>query len=322
MANQGYKEGPRKIRWVLAHEPIELFLRAAKVFKAQMEQVAPGKLDFEIMTLGEYSERYHDGRKITKHDLLDLMETGDIEMSQMYTSTLGRKHNRDMWALDMPFLFRDHDHAKKVLEGDVGQKLMRDMSQTTNVHGLAFTYSGGYRMIPANVAIKKIEDFRGIPLRCNKSPIAAETFIAVGAEPVQIELEEINQAVADGRIEGGESTYARFFALQQNDCCKMINDAEHSLFLTSIIIAKSFWSDLDQDLQAMLQEAATSAARMERKESIEDVAIVKDMCNKDNIQINTLPLEERERFQKATEYLYEKFDGMFSEGLVKQIRAS
>merc|ERR1719440_1090537 len=199
-----------------------------------METTLPSEgLDYEIMTLGEYSERYQGGSKVTKHDLLDLMEEGEIEMSQMYTSTLGRKHNRDMWALDMPFLFRDHEHARVVLEGDVGQKLMKDMSETTNVHGLAFTYSGGYRMIPANVAIKTIEDFRGVPLRCNKSPIAVETFIAVGAEPLQIELEEINDAVADGRIEGGESTYARFYALQQNECCKMINDAEHSLFLTS-----------------------------------------------------------------------------------------
>lgn len=318
MANQ---DGPRKIRWVLAHEPIELFLRAAKMFKATMEQVAPGELDFEIMTLGEYSERYANGKRVTKHDLLDLMESGDIEMSQMYTSTLGRKHNRDMWALDMPFLFRDHEHARIVLEGEIGQKLMHDMSTTTNVKGLAFTYSGGYRMIPANVAIRKIEDFHGVPLRCNKSPIASETFIAVGAQPVEIELEEINEAVADGRIEGGESTYARFFSLRQNESCKLINDAEHSLFLTSIIITQSFWSGLPQDLQQMLQEAAVSAARMERKESIEDIETVKGICVKDEVEIVTMPDEERQRFQQATEYLYEKFDPMFSEGLVKSIRA-
>merc|ERR1712014_437104 len=109
-------------------------------------------------------------------------------------------------------------------------------------------------MIPGNVVIEKIEDFEGVPLRCNKSPIAAETFIAVGAEPVQIELEEIPEAVADGRIVGGESTYARFYGLEQNECCKVINDAEHSLFLTSIIITKSFWSDMEQDLKAMMQE--------------------------------------------------------------------
>mmetsp|Transcript_5030 Transcript_5030/g.6961 ORF Transcript_5030/g.6961 Transcript_5030/m.6961 type:complete len:163 (+) Transcript_5030:97-585(+) len=109
------QEGPMKIRWVLAHEPIELFLRAARQFKATMEETAPGVLDFEIMTLSEYSDRYAGGKKITKHDLLDLMEAGEIEMSQMYTSTLGRKHNRDMWALDMPFLFKDHDHAARFI---------------------------------------------------------------------------------------------------------------------------------------------------------------------------------------------------------------
>lgn len=287
-----------------------------------MEQVAPGRLDFEIMTLGEYSERYAEGRTVTKHDLLDLMESGDIEMSQMYTSTLGRKHNRDMWALDMPFLFKDHEHARKVLEGEIGQKLMKDLGEKTNVQGLAFTYSGGYRMIPGNVVIEKIEDFQGVPLRCNKSPIAAETFIAVGAEPVQIELEEIPEAVADGRIVGGESTYARFYGLAQNDCCKVINDAEHSLFLTSIIVTKSFWALLDEDLQKMIKDAAFDAARSERLESLEDIEIVKARCEKDDIKIATLPPAERLRFEQKTAYLYEKFDNMFSPGLIADIRAA
>eukprot|EP01046_Picozoa_sp_COSAG06_P061111 COSAG06_NODE_13268_length_1275_cov_2.482143_1_plen_255_part_00 len=225
---------PQKIRWVLAHEPIELFLRAAKKFKATMvrtlsipplslfllrslalvlyggvhdnserkrlsngsqEASAPGELEYEIMTLSEYSERYQGGKTVTKHDLLDLMEAGEIEMSQMYTSTLGRKHNQDLWALDLPFLFRDHGHAAQVLEGPVGQKLMDDMAAKTNIKGLAFTYSGGYRMIPAQVALRTIESFEGKRIRCNKSPIAAETMIAVGAEPVQIELEQINEAM-------------------------------------------------------------------------------------------------------------------------------
>jgi len=311
-----------KIRWVLAHEPIELFLRAAKRFKATMEEVAPGRLEFEIMTLGEYSQRYAEGKKVTKHDLLDLMESGDIEMSQMYTSTLGRKHNRDMWALDMPFMFRDHEHAQRVLEGEIGQKLMTDMSVNTNVQGLAFTYSGGYRMIPANVVIEKIEDFHGVPLRCNMSPIAAETFRAVGAQPVEIELEEINDAVADGRILGGESTYARYYALSQNECCKVINDAEHSLFLTSIIVAKDFWSGLGEDLQLMVKDAAFDAARSERKESIEDIDIVKAQCAEDDIKVVTMSEEERLRFKEKTAYVYEKFEDMFTKGLVEGIRAA
>jgi len=311
----------KTIRWVLAHEPIELFLRAAKRFKKTMEEMAPGVLDYEIMTLSEYSDKYQNGKKVTKHDLIDLMEAGEIEMSQMYTSTLGRKHHRDMWALDMPFLFRDHDHAQKVLEGEIGQSLLAGLNEKTNVHGLAFTYSGGFRMIPANVVIDKIEDFKGQPLRCNMSPIATETFIAVGADPHQIELEEINEGVQDGRIVGGESTYPRFYGLKQNEHMSVINDAEHSLFLTSILVAKDFWDTLDDDIKEKVEYASFDAARSERQESVEDISVVKARCVDDDIAVHTMAVEERVKFQKATEYLYDKFEDMFSVGLLNKIKA-
>ena len=311
----------KTIRWVLAHEPIELFLRAAKRFKKTMEEMAPGVLDYEIMTLSEYSDKYQNGKKITKHDLIDLMEAGEIEMSQMYTSTLGRKHHRDMWALDMPFLFRDHDHAQKVLEGEIGQSLLAGLNEKTNVHGLAFTYSGGFRMIPANIVIDKIEDFKGQPLRCNMSPIATETFIAVGADPHQIELEEINEGVQDGRIVGGESTYPRFYGLKQNEHMSVINDAEHSLFLTSILVAKDFWDSLGDDIKEKIEYASFDAARSERQESVEDITVVKARCLDDDIAVHTMAVEERVKFQKATEYLYDKFEDMFSVGLINKIKA-
>jgi len=312
----------KTVRWVLAHEPIELFLRAARHFKAELERTAPDQIDFDILTLSEYSEKYNNGKPVTKHDLLDLMEAGEIEMSQMYTSTLGRKHSRDMWALDMPFLFRDHDHAKKVLEGDIGQGLLNDLSDKTNVKGLAFTYSGGFRMIPANVALRKIEDFQGVPLRCNKSPIATETLLAVGAEPVEIELEEINEGVQSGIVVGGESTYPRFYGLEQNKHMSFINDAEHSLFLTSIIINKDFWNSLDADLQAKVQDASFNAARQERVWSVEDIDIVKNRAANDTIEVVTMATEERNRWKEATAHLYGKFEDMFKPGLLDAIKAA
>ena len=312
----------KTIRWVLAHEPIELFLRAAKRFKATMEATAPGRLNYEIMTLSEYADKYKNGAKITKHDLLQLMEDGEIEMSQMYTSTLGRKHHRDMWALDMPFLFEDHDHAKNVLEGEIGQSLLAGLNERTNVQGLAFTYSGGFRMIPANVELHKIEDFKGEKLRCNKSPIAEETLSSLGAIPVPIELEQINEGVQDGIIVGGESTYPRFYGLQQNEHMNTINDAEHSLFLTSIIVAKDFWKTLDEDLQEQIQDASFDAARAERVWSVEDIDIVKSKCEKDTIKVVTMSDDERARWKSATEYMYEKFDDMFSPGLLDSIKKS
>lgn len=314
----------KKVRWVLAHEPIELFLRAARKFAALMEQLAPGELDVEILTLSEYSEKYNAGEPVTKHDLLRLMKEGKCEMSQMYTSTLGREHNTDMRILDMPFLFRDHDHAKWVLEGEIGNELLKGLDEESKGHrsvkGLAFTYSGGFRMIPANKEIHKIEDFQGLPLRCNNSDIAKETLKAVGAVPVPIELEQINEGVQDGDIVGGESTYPRFFGLKQNEHMNTINDAEHSLFLTTIIVEKEFWRTLSKELRTSIREASREAARAERVWSVEDIDIVKSKCQEESINVVTMSDAERARFKDATAYLYDKFADTLPEGMVDRIR--
>ena len=88
-----------KIRWVIAHEPLSLFVRAAKDFQDFVNQAQTAeKIEIEIMTLSEYSDRYNNGVAVTKHDLLDLMEQGKIEMSQMYTTWLAEKIDQDMLA--------------------------------------------------------------------------------------------------------------------------------------------------------------------------------------------------------------------------------
>ncbi|MBC7429471.1 MAG: TRAP transporter substrate-binding protein [Bacteriovorax sp.] len=310
-----------KIRWVIAHEPLSLFVRAAASFtKAINERAVNHKIEVEIMTLGQYSLRYNDGVEVTKHDLLDLMNAGKIEMSQMYTTWLAEKYSSDMHVLDMPFLFRDHDHAQTVLEGAVGNELLAGLAAKSNILGLAFTYSGGFRMIPANKAIRSLEDFKGTSIRSNKNQFAMETFRAVGAIPVARELEEINEGVADGTFVGGESAWPRVYPLEQNKFSTVMNDTKHSLFLTSMIIEKKFWSTLDKELQDLMRAAAVDAAREERAESIRDGEEAKIKAKKEGIEIVTLSDAEMSKFSEATKVVYEKFDNFFSPGLIQRIK--
>ena len=125
-----------------------------------------------------------------------------------------------------------------------------------------------------------------------------------------------------GEIDGGESTYPRYYGLNQNAHCPIINDAEHSLFLTSIIVQKQFWEKIPDDLKAKIEVAALDAAQDERKESIADIDVVKARCEQDSIEVVTMPPEERARFKEATAYLYPKFESMFSPGLVDSISAT
>lgn len=310
----------KKIRWVLAHEPIELFIRAAKVFAAEVEAKAAGALDIEVMTLSEYADKYNGGNAVSKHDLVDLLDSGAIEMSQTYTVTLG-KVNKDFYALDLPFLFADHDHASRVFEGEVGKSLLNSLNAEKKIKGLAFTYSGGFRIIPGNEAVNKIEDLRGMKVRTSFSPVAIDTFKAVGAEVVPMELEELTEGLAQADVTIGESTYPRVYALGQNAVSKVINHTEHSLFLTSILVGEQFWNSLSEDLQKVVADAAVVAARHERAISIADIATTQERAEQDGIEVVRLSAEEKAKFQEATKEVYVKYEDYFTPGLVSAIRS-
>jgi TRAP-type C4-dicarboxylate transport system substrate-binding protein len=307
----------KKIRWVIAHEPIDLFLRAAERFSAEVEAKTNGELSIEVLSLTDYAKKYNNGVKVTKHDLLDLMEQGVVEMSQMYTTTLGQ-FNEDMFVLDMPFLFRDHEHAARVLDGEIGQYLKQGLAEKSHVRGLAFTYSGGFRCIPAEKAIDTVEALKGMKVRTAKSPVAIDTFLAVGAEPISsVELEDMNTAAEAGIIEAGESTFVRVLPLDQDKTFEYVNDTAHSLFLTSIIVGAKFWATLDKATQEMLEAAALTSAIIERQESVEDVAEIVETLGD---RVIALSDAEVAKFKQATAPLYAKYENAFSTDLIKQIQ--
>ena len=309
------------IRWVIAHEPLSLFYRAAKSFAASINSRSNGQnIEVEIMTLNEYSDRYNNGVPVSKHDLLGLMDAGKIEMSQMYTTWLAEKYYFDMHVLDLPFIFRDHAHAKVVLEGEVGEQLLGGLAKRSNVHGLAFTYSGGFRMIPGNKAIRTVEDFDGVSIRSNKNPFAMETFRAVGAIPVPCELEDINDGVANGLFMGGESAWPRVYPLEQNTFSTVMNDTKHSLFLTSMIVQKRFWVSLGAELRQLVKDAAVDAAREERIESIRDGEQAMQKAREEGIEIVELGEGDKQKFVAATQTVYEKFESYFTPGLIDNIK--
>jgi TRAP-type C4-dicarboxylate transport system substrate-binding protein len=310
-----------KIRWVIAHEPLNLFLRAALDFERRVnEQQSEHKIEVEIMTLSEYSQRYNNGVLVTKHDLLDLMEAGKIEMSQMYTTWLAEKYEQDFLVFDLPFLFKDHDHATRVLEGDVGETLLAKLTDKSNVRGLSFTYSGGFRQMISNKRVSTLEELAGTPVRSNRNPVAQATISALGMKPVVAEVEDLRQVVVDGQAEGGETNYPRVYPLRQNEVTKSVIDTGHSLFLTSMIIGDRFWDSLSSEVQAVIKQAAVLAGREERAETIRDGARAeRRLVEEEGANIVKWTQQQREAAKTALSSVYDQFESTFTPGLVEKI---
>lgn len=310
----------KHVKWVIAHEPIGLFLKVAESFSKEVNEQTGGMFDIEVLSLSDYSAKYNDGKKITKNELMQLVDSGAIEMSHIYTTWLA-DYNQDLHALDLPFLFQDHAHADRVLEGEIGTELLAGVSKNSNIKAMSFTYSGGYRVVPANFRADTVAAWEGQSVRTSRSPVAVETFKLLGAVPNKdIALEEMNEAADAGIISAGESTYVRIFPLNQNESFKVVNDTAHSLFLTSIIVNQDFMKQFDAETQEIMATAAFNAARKERRESVANIPEILAECEAKGVEVVKMSAEEESKFKAVTSKVYEKFADYFTPGLVQKIQ--
>lgn len=306
----------KTINWVIAHEPADLFLAAAGRFAQEIFEKTNGRYEIKISTLTEYNKE--KGTNLRFHDLVGVMEA-DVELSQMYTFILGRYH-KDLMAIDMPYMFTDHDHADRVFEGQIGEELLAGLGEKSPVRGLAFTYSGGYKCIPSNVAIRTMEDFRGKRIRTSNNPVNQDIFRVLGAEPVDVPIEELADAGRAGHVDGGESSYIRIISSGQDKAFNAVIDAEHSMLATSIIVSNKFWKTLDAETQKIFREAAINTARIERIDSVANVPGEKAKCEESNMTLYEITGAEREKIKQATSVLYEKYKDFFANDLLNRMK--
>ena len=146
---------PVKLRWLIAHKPEHLFVRTAEAFAKELDDLLPGQFEIEVLNQGKYIENYGPDpawpeinwvpRPVeglekpinsTERELIDwntdirrihralfkAMDNQKVHLSQTQITQIGGVY-KEYATLDLPFLFDDHDHVSKVLDGEIGDAL-------------------------------------------------------------------------------------------------------------------------------------------------------------------------------------------------------
>jgi len=310
-------EAKYRIKWILAHEPARVFLKAANEFSEKIKSKSNGEIIVEIVNPeNTQDEKY---KNMDVKTAFELVQKGELQMSQTYTTYLGN-YDKQMWILDLPFLFKNHDHASKVLDGKIGKKILAGLS-AADVQGLAFTYSGGYRIIPSqSKPLNTAADFEGQKIAVTAdSPVAQSYLKELKAEPVPVS----DATLSDGKMgDAFETTYARL-SDKKHTQMKYLNETEHTLFLTSILINKKFFDSLPKKYQKLISETALEVARFERAESLKDNEKTKErFINEFDLKLVNMKPQEVEKMKKAAQPVYEKFSKILDAQIIAEIKNS
>jgi len=341
----------KTLRWVIAHHPVELFKRTAELFKQELEKECPNQFDVEIHTLHTFGKKYNKpefslvqpdikglevgkGKFVSCVDNKEYEETkikswnempkkwnsffnslkeGEFEISQTVVNIVGAFLNRDYNAIDLPFLFRNHDHVTEVLDGPIGNEMGENLAKT-GVRGLAFTYSGGYRVIGAKKGITSLSDLSEMKLFTQTSHsnalfdnVGAKTIKKVDASPADV------ADLSEGDSGAVETTYLRFVG-------KNVLKTQHSMFTTTILTGEKFFNSLTLEQQEAFKRITKVVAKQERKWSLEDAAAYEDNAKANGVTINEINKSDLAKLQESAKKVYSNLKNIgMNQSLVNRI---
>lgn len=313
-----------KIRWLISHGPKELIQKTIDEFAKKIHDGSNGEMTVEIV-MPPATISYEDQGNRFSTKVLEMVENNEYEMCQLYTTTVGNVSPK-FWLLDLPLLFDNHEHAAKVLDGQIGKELLQDsFLLANNIRGLAFTYSGGFRVIPTrDQPIKTVKDFAKLKLSTEDSPVARAAMEALGAKVASVARKSIPGALSARQIDGFETTFIGLDgSRKQRDAVGILNQTHHSLRLSAILINEKFYRSLPEKYRALVEKTVAEIAQTERDDSIEAGKKLQSRFSKDKkIAFVSLPETEREKLRGITAPLAQQFPQYFSHEVVARIRAA
>jgi TRAP-type C4-dicarboxylate transport system substrate-binding protein len=315
----------RKIRWLIAHYPFHLFERTANAFNEELEKSLPGKFELEIHTFQSYAKKYNkfsefmytkkaipglekvssdlepnpvSGAKLAEkwEKLFQALADSDIEMTQTQVHLVGSMLDRNFSALDLPFLFKDHDHVSKVLDGEIGCALGENLANKTDVRSLAFTYSGGNRIIGSNKDITNLTELMDTEFFAG-SRVGEKMFKDLGIKSVKYAVGDEGSSDSAKNNMALETTYIRFTG-------KNVLKTNHSVFMTTILTGNKFFNSLSAEEQAIFKQISKTVAKLERKWSIEDAEQYELNAVANGVKIVELGKEEQDKLRKIAKNSY------------------
>jgi tripartite ATP-independent transporter DctP family solute receptor len=165
--------------------------------------------------------------------------------------------------LTMPFLFRNSIHMHKVVDGPIGDEILRAFDAQGLV-GLAWYDSGGRSFYTARKPIRGLEDLKGLKIRVQQSDLFVAMIQALGAQPVAMAYGDVYNALKTGAVDGAENNWPSFISSRHYEVAKFYSLTEHTRAPEAVIMSKAVYATLSPADQAIVRQAARESVAQQR----------------------------------------------------------
>jgi len=223
--------------------------------------------EIEKGTQGRYKcQHFPNGSLGGEREMIEAVQLGTLDIVNTSTGPVGN-FVPEVKIVDIPFLFRDYDHARRYLDGP-GQELLTKFPAKGLV-ALAWTENGFRHMTNSKRSIVKPEDASGLKMRTMENKVHMEGYRAFGIQPTPMAFPEVFGALQQGTVDGQENPIPVILSSKFSQVQKHLSLTGHvyspALYLTSPRVMNKL-SDADKKVFYEAAKKATVAQRLKVNE--------------------------------------------------------
>ncbi len=284
--------------------------KGAEKFKELAEKYTDGKVKVEV---------YHNSTLYKDKEELEAMQLGAVQMLAPSNSKFGPIGIRDFEVFDLPFLLPNLAALRKVTEGPIGQKMLKQLDSKGMV-GLAY-WDTGFKQMSANKPLRVPGDYKGLKFRIQSSKVLEAQFRALGAIPQVTAFSEVYQALQTGVVDGQENTPSNMYTQKMDEVQKYTTLTNHGYIGYVVVVNKKFWDGLPSDVRGQLETAMKEATAFANATSAQENDEALDAMTKNGkTQFITLTPTELSQMQTAMEPLYQEMASRVGKQLIEDVR--
>lgn len=274
--------------------------------------------EIEKGTQGRYKCQHFPNSALGgEREQIEAVQLGTQDLVNTSTGPLGN-FVPEVKIVDIPFLFRDYDHARKVMDGPIGEELRRKMAEKGLIN-LAWTENGFRHMTNSRRAIVKAEDAAGLKVRTMENKVHMDGYKTFGILPTPMPFPELFTALQQGTVDGQENPIPVILAAKFSQVQKHLSLTGHVYSPAALILSPAVWNKLsDADKQVFLA-AGKKAAEAQRRKVNEDEANGIAQLKREGMQV--VEKVDGDSFRKAIAPAYQAYAREFGADRIAAIQA-
>ena len=306
----------------LAQAQAKMVLKAADVHPLgypTVEAVEQIGKKLEAATNGRLSVQMFPSMQLGgEKEMIEQAQVGALQFARISTGPVGTIVD-DLNVFNLPFVFRNVAHMRKVIDGDIGNELLKAISDNpkTQLIGLAWMDSGARNFYNKVRDIRTVADLKGLKVRMMGNPIFVDTMNALGGNGVAMGMDQVMNALQTGVVDGAENNPPSYDSFGHVPVAKHYSLTEHLIIPELLVFSRKSFDAMSKEDQALIMKFGKESQLEQRK--LWDIRVEQAMKKIRDQGVQIIEIADKKPFQDAVKPVWDKYGAKYAT-LIKRIQ--